>query len=378
MKRYLLTPGPTPVPPEALLSLAKPAIYHRGPEFKEIFTEIKEGLKYLFQTSRDVYFFTSSGTGSMEASVCNFLSSGDKVLVVQGGKFGERWREICEAYGLQVGVIDVEWGKAVDPRQVEDRLKGDRAIKAVFVQFSESSTGVKHDVEKIAEITAQFDQTLLIVDAVTGIGVYKILMDAWKLDVLVTGSQKALMLPPGLSFICVSEKAWGFANQSNLPKYYFDLRKEKKAYDKNENAYTPAVPLLIALRESLRLIKAEGLDRVVERHAQLAEATRAAIRALGLELFAPESPSNAVTAVKSPPGIDSGRLIKHLREKYGITIAGGQDRLKGKIFRIAHLGYADRFDVITAIAGLEMALYDLGYPVQLAAGVRAAQERLLK
>jgi aspartate aminotransferase-like enzyme len=378
MKRYLLTPGPTPVPSEALLAMVKPAIYHRGPEFKEVLTEVKEGLKYLFQTNREVYFFTSSGTGSMEAAVCNFLCSGDKVLVVQGGKFGERWRDICLAYGLQVDLIDVEWGKAVDPEEIASRLKEDPNIKAVFVQFTESSTGVKHDVERIAQITAPLDQTLLIVDAITGIGVYKIEMDAWKLDVLITGSQKALMIPPGLSFICVSDKAWRFAERSNLPKYYFDLRKEKKAQDKNENAYTPAVPLVMALRETLRLIRTEGLDQVVERHARLAEATRAAIQALGLELFAPESPSNAVTAVKSPEGLDSGRLIKHLREKYGITLAGGQDRLKGKIFRIAHLGFADRFDVITAIAGLEMALYDLGYPIQLSAGVRAAQERLLK
>jgi aspartate aminotransferase-like enzyme len=378
MKRYLLTPGPTPIPPETLLSMAEPAIYHRGPEFKEIFTEVKEGLKYLFQTTHDVYFFTSSGTGSMEAAVCNFLSPGDKVLVVQGGKFGERWRDIAIAYGLDVRLIDLEWGKAVDPAQIESRLKEERDIKAVFIQLSESSTGVKHDVERVAQITSRLEQTLLVVDAVTGIGAYKILMDDWKLDVVITGSQKALMIPPGLSFIGVSDKAWEFAESARLPKFYFDLKREKKAQDKNENAYTPAVPLLRALRESLRRIRAEGLDNVVERHARLAEATRAAIQALGLELFAPESPSNAVTAVKSPADMDSGRLIKHLREKYGVTIAGGQDSLKGKIFRIAHLGYADRFDVIIAIAALEMALYDLGHPVQLATGVRAAQERLLK
>jgi len=376
-KKYLFSPGPTMLPPHVLLKMAEPIMHHREPEFEKIFAEIREGLKYLFQTKNEVLIFTSSGTGAMEGAVTNLLSKGDRALVVRGGKFGERWGEICRAYGIEFIPIDVEWGKAVDPEWVQEILGSNPSIRAVYTQATETSTGVKHPIKEIAEVVRKFEDTVIVVDAITGIGVFNIPMDEWGLDVVVSGSQKALMLPPGLSFVALNDKAWNFVGRSDLPKYYFDFRKELKSAQKNQNSFTPAISLFVGLRESLDLIRKEGLEAVFRRHEKLADATRAAVKALGLELYAPDSPSNALTAVKVPEGIQGGKLKNLFFEKFGITVAGGQDQAKGKIIRIAHLGYYERLDMVMVISALEMLLKEMGYTFELGAGVRAAEEILM-
>ena len=376
-KKYLFSPGPTMLPPEVLLKMAEPIMHHREPEFEKIFSEIREGLKYLFQTKNEVLIFTSSGTGAMEGAVSNLLSKGDKALVVRGGKFGERWGEICKAYGVESIPIDVEWGRAVDPKRIKEILESDPSIRAVYTQASETSTGVKYPIKEIAEIVKKYDDKIIVVDAITGIGVFDIPMDAWGLDVVISGSQKALMLPPGLSFASLSDKAWGFAERSNLPKYYFDFKKELKSSKKNQSSYTPAISLFVGLRETLNMIRKEGLEGVFRRHEKLASATRAAVKALGLELFAPETPSNALTAIKIPAGIDGLKLQALFFERFGITVAEGQDRAKGKIIRIAHLGYYERLDMVMVISALEMLLKEMGYVFELGTGVKAAEEILM-
>ncbi|MGH7409729.1 MAG: pyridoxal-phosphate-dependent aminotransferase family protein [Candidatus Methylomirabilis sp.] len=373
-KRHLLAPGPTQVLPEALLAMARPIIYHRGPEYEAILARVREGLKFLFQTRNEVLVFTSSGTGGMEGAVVNTLSPGDRALVIRGGKFGERWGEICEAYGIHTEYIDVEWGRAVDPDLVAAALKADPSIKAVFATHSESSTGVLHDIGAIAR-SVRATPAILIVDAITSIGVVDLPMDAWGVDVVVSGSQKSLMIPPGLAFCGVSDKAWAVVERSRLPKFYFDFKAERKSLEKNQNAFTPAVSLIVALHESLAAIRAEGLQAIFARHDRLARATRAGVNALGLELFA-ERPTPALTAVTVPSGVEASAIIKTLRTAHGITIAGGQTKVKGKIFRLAHLGYADDSDVIVCLSALERTLNDLGYPTKLGEGVRAAQEVL--
>ncbi len=377
-KKYLFSPGPTMLPPEILLKMAEPIMHHREPEFEKIFAEIREGLKYLFQTKNEVLTFTSSGTGAMEGAVSNILATGDKAIVVRGGKFGERWGEICKAYGIEFIPIDVEWGKAVDPKRIEQILQSDPQIRAVYTQASETSTGVRHPIREIAEVVKRFENAAIVVDGITGIGVFDIPMDTWGLDVVVSGSQKALMLPPGLSFAALSDKAWKFVERSNLPKYYFDFKKELKNTKKNQSSYTPAVSLFVGLRESLRMIKKEGREAVFQRHERLAEATRRAAKALGLELYAPDFPSNALTAVKFPAGIDGERLKALFFEKFGITVAEGQEQAKGKIIRIAHLGYYDRLDMIMVISALEMLLKEMGHKFELGAGMRAAEEVLMR
>lgn len=373
-KKYLFSPGPTMLPPEVLLKMAEPIMHHREPEFEKIFSEIREGLKYLFQTKQEVLVFTSSGTGAMEGAVSNLLSKGDKALVVRGGKFGERWGEICKAYGIEFIPIDVEWGRAVEPESIRKILESDPAIRAVYTQASETSTGVRHPIEEIAQITKRYEDKVIVVDAITGIGVFDIPMDAWGIDVLVSGSQKALMLPPGLAFAALSEKAWKLVERSNLPKYYFDFKKELKSTKKNQSSYTPAISLFIGLRESLKMIQREGLEALFRRHEKLARATREAVKALGLDLYAPDSPSNAVTAVKIPEGIDGERLKDLFFEKFGITVAEGQDRAKGKIIRIAHLGYYGQLDMVMVISALEMLLKEMGHRFELGAGVRRMEE----
>jgi aspartate aminotransferase-like enzyme len=377
-KKYLFSPGPTMLPPEVLLKMAEPVMHHREPEFERLLAEIREGLKYLFQTKNEVLTFTSSGTGAMEGAVSNILSKGDKALVVRGGKFGERWGEICKAYGIEFIPIDVEWGKAVDPKQIQKALASNSSVRGVYTQASETSTGAKHPIREIAEIVKKNEETVLVVDAITGIGVFDLPMDAWGIDVLISGSQKALMLPPGLSFVALSDKAWKSVERSNLPKFYFDFKKELKSVQKNQNSFTPAISLFVGLKESLRLIRKEGLEAVFRRHEKLAEATRAAAKALGLELYAPDSPSNAVTAVKVPEGIQGGKLKNLFFEKFGITVAGGQDQAKGKIIRIAHLGYYERLDMVMVISALEMLLKEMGYRFELGAGVKAVEEVLMK
>ena len=377
IKRYLLAPGPTPVPPEALLAMAMPVIHHRSPDFLPVLDSAKKGLQWLYQTKNDVLIICSTGTGGMVGAVNNFFSSGDKALVINAGNFGERWTKICKAYNLAVEEIKIDWGYTVKPEDVEKALKKDPSIKGVFVQASETSTGVYHDIKTLASLVKKYDNTILVVDAISALVAHNLKMDEWEIDVLIGGSQKGLMLPPGLAFVGISEKAWKFADKATSPKFYFNFKKERESLAKNQTSFTSPVTLIIGLNESLKILQAEGLDNAFKRHERLANATREAVKALGLEMFTKESPSNAVTAINAPAGLDGQEIYKNLRVKYGITAAGGQGQAKGKIFRIAHLGYAETFDVITAIAGVEMVLKGMGYPLKLGTGVAVAQELLM-
>lgn len=377
LKRYLLAPGPTPVPSEVLLSMAAPIIHHRSPDFLPVLDAAKKGLQWLYQTKNDVLILCSTGTGGMVGAVNNFFNKGDSVLVINGGKFGERWTKICQSYGLKVDELIVEWGYSVKPEAVEERLRKNKKIKGVFVQASETSTGVYHDIEALGKIVKKNDDTLFIVDAISALVAHDLRTDEWGIDIMVGGSQKGVMLPPGIAFVSVSEKAWVKAETSKMPRFYFNFKKERENLSKNQTNFTSPVTLIIGLNESLKILQSEGLQNIFDRHSTLANAMRRAVLALGLELYPKESPSNAVTAIEAPKGIDGQAVYKNLREKYGITAAGGQDKAKGKIFRIAHLGYTDRFDVITAIAGIEMVLKGMGYPVKLGTGVSVAQELLM-
>jgi aspartate aminotransferase-like enzyme len=376
IKQYLLSPGPTPIPNEVMTAMSETIIHHRTPEFSKILHEVREGLKLLFGTRSDVLIFASSGTGAMEGAVSNLFSPGDKVLVVNGGKFGERWLLLAQAYGLAVVEIKVEWGKAVQVQIIEKHLREHPDTKGIFIQHSETSTTTLHPVREVAQLTR--NGPLLIVDGVTSVGAMPVPMDEWGIDVLVTGSQKALMLPPGLGFIALSDRAWALVDKSRSPRFYFDLRLERKNQQKGSTAFTPAVSLVFGLRAALKLMQQEGLERVYARHERMARATRAAATALGLKLLAPENPSPAATGIVMPETMDADQLLEYLRARMGITIAEGQDHLRGKIIRIAHIGYMGAFDVIVAIAGLEMALKKFGYPVALGKGVGAAQEILLE
>jgi aspartate aminotransferase-like enzyme len=376
IKQYLLTPGPTPVPERVMLAMARPIAHHRMPAFAQVFHEAAEGLKWIFQTRHPVLMLSGSGTLAMEAAIVNTMKRGDKALCVVGGKFGERWRNICRAFGIEALCIDVPWGQAVDPQLVEEALDRDERITAVFSQANESSTGVRHPVEAIAKITASRERVINVVDAVSALGAFDLPMDQAGFDVLITGSQKALMLPPGQAYIALSDKAWARTESADLPRFYCDLKREKKAQAGGETAWTPAISLTVGLAEALRMIREEGLAACFARHAQLAEATRRAAVALGCALFAPTAPSPTVTAVLGPPGVDTDKIVKHLRDQYGVSITGGQDAVKGKIFRVAHLGWFSPFDILTSVSALEMALADCGVKTVPGAGVAAAQEVL--
>jgi len=376
-KNYLLTPGPTPLPPEVSLAQARPIIHHRTPQFQAELKEAFAGLKYIFQTERDVFMISSSGTGAMETAVVNLLSPGDTALVVEGGKFGQRWSEICRAYGISVEVMEVAWGKAADPKDVNAALKANPSIKAVFATLCETSTGVTFDIRGLGEAVRD-SAAVLVVDAISGLGAIELKTDAWGVDVCVSGSQKGLMLPPGLGFISVSAKAWKLVETSKSPRYYWDLRQAKKAIDKTDTAFTPAITLVIALNESLKIMKQDGLENIFARHHRMAEAVRAAMKALGLALFAPSAASDVVTSVNVPAGVDGEKLVKMMRDTYGVTIAGGQDEMKGKLIRIAHMGYIEEFDIIVGISCLEKVLSKMGYKFSLGSGVRAAQEAFLQ
>jgi len=378
LKRYLLAPGPTPVPPEVLLSMAMPIIHHRSPDFLPVLDSAKKGLQWLFQTKNDVLILASTGTGGMVGAVNNFFNHGEKILVINGGKFGERWTKIAQAYGLKVEEIVVDWGYSIKPDAVEAVLKKDPEIKGVFVQATETSTGVYHDIEGLGRVIKNYPDTLFVVDAISALVAQDIRTDEWGIDVMVGGSQKGLMLPPGLAFVSVSDKAWKKNETSKMPRFYFNFKKERENLAKNQTNFTSAVTLIIGLNEAIKILQKEGLENVFKRHARLANATREAVKALGLGIYSKESPSNSVTAIEMPDGIDGQLVYKTLREKYGITGAGGQDRAKGKIFRLAHLGYADTFDIITGIAALEMVLKQLGHPVKLGTGVAKAQELLMQ
>jgi serine---pyruvate transaminase len=371
-KYYLMAPGPVTVAPDILAKMSEPIIHHRSPQFSGILTKVREDLKYLYQTKNDCLILASSGTGGMEASVVNLLSPGDKALVIRGGKFGERWDELCNTYGVKAVNIDVTWGKAVDPEKVKKALNANPDAKAVFVQAHETSTGVKHPVEELGALVREMPTTVLVVDAISALGVYELKTDDWGLDVVITGSQKSLSLPPGLAFVSISDKAWGLIEKSRLPKYYFNFLKEKKAMTKETTAFTPAVSLIIGLAAVLRSIRAAGLPAIFAHHRRLSEGTKTGVTAMGLELFS-MAPSEAITVIKSPEGIDGQNIVKILREDYGITIAGGQAQAKGKIFRISHMGHLDEWDMIIALTAVERALNQLGYPVEFGKGVAAAE-----
>jgi len=428
-KEYLFTPGPTPIPTDALLSMARPIDYHRSSEAAKVIKEVSENLQHVFQTENDVLILTSSGTGAMEGAVANLLSSGDEVIVIRSGKFGQRWGEICDAYGIEFEPIDLEWGASIKPQQLKDKLKAN--TRAVFSTLCETSTGALHDIKALGDITKE-TETLLVVDAVSALGADDLQMDNWNVDVVVSCSQKGLMTPPGLAFACLSERAWKAVEASKLPKYYFDFSKAREYLTNASTPYTPAITLIIALQHSLRLICEEGIHNVIARHARLAKATRAAVKALGLQLF-PAHPANTLTSVsvlsgcipsrktnvsvlsgcipsrktnvsvlsgcipsrktnvsvlsgcipsrktkiRFPEDINSKAFVNYMRREHGITYAGGQDKLSGKIIRIAHLGWVCQYDVIVAISALEMGLKEAGYPIQLGAGVTAAEQSIM-
>ncbi|MFQ5706303.1 MAG: pyridoxal-phosphate-dependent aminotransferase family protein [bacterium] len=373
MRERLFTPGPTQVPERVQVAMSNPLVHHRGPAFRVIFQQVIEDLKYFFQTEGDVLTFTSSGTGAMEASVVNLLSRGDAVLAVSGGKFGQRWSELCNAYGADTTTLEVPWGEAVDPAAIEAHLAAHPETVAVFITHSETSTGVAADAQSIARIVREKSDALLVVDAITSAGVLPFKMDEWGIDVAVTGSQKGLMIPPGLAAVAFNARAAKKVDESDLPKFYFDFKKERAAQEKQTSAWTPAITLFMAMREALSMIREKGLENLWEKYSQLARATREGAVALGLELFA-KSPSNSLTAVKIPPAFDGVKFVQHLREKYGITVAGGQAHLKGKIFRIAHMGYYDALDMVAMAAGLELTLADFGWQFDPGIGVAAVQK----
>jgi len=374
-KYYLYAPGPTAVPDEVLAALAKPILHHRTPQFSQMIERIRQDLKPLFQTKQEVMIFAASGTGAMEGTVANLLSPGDTAITVEGGKFGQRWGQLCQAYSVKTIIHGIQWRETVKPEDVEQLLSQNPETKAVFTQLVETSTGVLNDIKALAEVTAKTD-AVLVVDTVSSLGADEFRMDEWGVDVNVAGSQKAMMLPPGLAFVAVSEKAWNLVEVAKSPRYYFDFRKQLKSQQKNSTPYTPAISLIYGLRVSLDMIKAEGMEAIWARHARLAKACRAGVTALGLELLA-ERPANGVTAVKIPEGVDGNAFLKDLRDIEGITIAGGQEHLKGHIFRIAHMGWSVENDVLTALAGVERALAREGYKIEPGAALAAAQSALL-
>lgn len=367
-KRFvLLTPGPTPVPPDILDLLAQPIIHHRTRPYREVFKEVSAGLKDVFRTRENVYTFTASGTGAMEASVVNFLSPGDPVLVLTGGKFGERFCEIADAYSLQCDCLAVPYGEAHDPQAVAKKL-AQKPYRAVFTTLLETSTGVLNDTEAIGKVVSETG-ALYGVDAVSGLLADRFETDAWKVDLAISGSQKGMMVPPGLSFLAVSSKAKDAMRRAKLPRYYWNLGLYEKALGEEDSPFTPAIPIVIALRKSLEMIRKKGIESIWRETEKLAKATRKAVQALGLELFA-KRPSNGVTAVKVPPGIDGGKLLQILQEEYGVVMAGGQAEMKGKIFRIAHMGYITHEDLAVGFECLEEALAKLGYPFAKGASVK--------
>ena len=374
-KLMLMIPGPTPVPEQVLLALAKHPIGHRSGEFSKIMAEVTENLKWLHQTKNDLLILTASGTGAMEAGIINFLSPGDRVLVGCNGKFGDRWAELSTAFGLNVDKVTAEWGQPLDPEQFRQKLEADteKQIKAVIVTHSETSTGVINDLETINRHVKAHGEALIIVDTVTSLGAVNVPVDEWGLDVVASGSQKGYMIPPGLGFVAVGPKAWEAYKTAKLPRFYLDLGKYRKDAAKNTTPFTPPVNLILALQAALGMMKAEGLEGIFSRHQRLMNATREAMKALGLPLFAPDGAgSPAITAV-APTGVDAEQIRGVMKKHFDIVLAGGQDHLKGKIFRIGHLGFVSDRDILAAVASLEASLRELGYEnFTPGAGVAAA------
>ncbi len=375
MKRnLLLTPGPTKVPPQLCAVLGQPIIHHRTPEFQDNLKTVVQGLKDIIQTKNDVYLLASSGTGGMEAAVVNILSPGDTAIAVDSGKFGERWVDLCRTYQANTIVHKVPWGKAPTAADIKKLLAAHPEAKAVYITLVETSTGVVTDVKSIGEVI-KHSKALLVVDAVSGLAVEDLQADAWAVDMVVSGSHKGLMLPPGVAFISASSKAIAMINACPTPRLYFDLREAKKALDKTDTPFTPAIGIIIAMVESLRMIKHRGLQNSFKHFAHLAEGTRAGCKAIGMELFPdPACASIALTAVKVPAGIDGEQLTKAMRDTHGISIAGGQDQLKGKIIRIAHMGAVEESDILVGLECLEKVLQDMGHTFARGASLTAAQK----
>jgi len=377
MRFRLLAPGPTPVPEDTLLEMAKPVFYHRSAEFRNLLREVEEDLQYVFQTANPVLPLTSSGTGALEAAVVNCLPAGSKVICLIGGRFGERWRSLCKAFGVEAVSVTVPHGQAVPPEHLARALADHPDARAVCATLSETSTGVGHDIAAFGKLVAD-TPALLFVDAISGLGAMECRTDDWHIDLCATGSQKALMLPPGLAFLAVSAKAWKVIDANpNPPTFYFDLKKARASLGTLDTPYTPAHTLVRALRLSLKRIRAEGLENLLARHARSAAAARAGFQAMGLELFAARA-AGGLTVAKVPAGIDGAALLDRLEKQYGMKLAGGQDHLKGKIIRLAHMGYIDQFDVLTALSGVELVLQEMGYPLEPGAGVAAAQRVLAR
>jgi aspartate aminotransferase-like enzyme len=379
-KNRLFTPGPTPILPAAQTAMASFAMHHRTADFRALFSRVLADMKEFVGTRNDVLVLASSGTGLMEGSVSNLTSPGDKVLVLSAGKFGERWRDLAKAFGCAVEVVSAPYGGTLSLEDVRQKLTAD--VRAVYVQATESSTGARHDIRGIAKLVrALGDETLLVVDAITGLGTTHFDVDGWGIDVIIGGSQKALMIPPGLAYCAVGERAWKRMETAKSPRYYFDFRKERKAGAKGESAYTPATSLLAALGAALDFVRQMGNgDLVAGREALInnaelaAEMTRAGAQAMGLKLFAASSPAAALTAIQPPAGTDSSAIVKEFRESFAAVVANGQGEMKGKLFRIAHLGYYDYLDTIGILAALEHVLTSVtGKPVEYGAAVRAAQ-----
>jgi aspartate aminotransferase-like enzyme len=374
-KHMLMIPGPTPVPEQVLLAMAKAPIGHRSGDFSKVIADITAHLKWLHQTQNDVLMLTVSGTGAMEAGIVNFLSPGDRVLVGNNGKFGERWGKLSRAYGLNVEEITAEWGKPLNPEDFAAKLNADtdKTIKAVIITHSETSTGVLNDLAAINRHVKAHGESLIIVDAVTSLGATNVPVDEWGLDVVGSGSQKGYMIPPGLGFVSVSPKAWKAYESAELPRFYLDLKAYKKATDQDSSPFTPPVNLMYGLQASLQMMRAEGLESIFARHHRLTQATRAGVKALNLPLYAPDdAASPAITAV-IPTGVEAEAIRSTMKKRFDIALAGGQDHLKGKIFRIGHLGFVSDRDVLTALASLEATLISLGYEgASPGAGIAAA------
>lgn len=371
----LMIPGPTPVPEQVLLAMAKHPIGHRSPAFSKILGEVNENLQWLHQTSNDVLSLNVSGTGAMEAGIINFLSQGDRVLVGSNGKFGDRWGLISKAFGLEVDSITSPWGEPLDPEEFRAKLEADteKKIKAVIVTHSETSTGVLNDLETINKHVKNHGESLIIVDAVTSLGAISVPIDEWGLDVVASGSQKGYMIPPGLGFIAVSPKAWSAYETATLPKFYLDLGKYRKSLAKNSTPFTPPVNLTFALQAALQMMKREGLKEIFARHQRLTQATRGAIKALGLQLFAPDDFASTATTAILPPEGTAEQIRSIMNKQFDIALAGGQDDFKGKLFRIGHLGFISERDVLTTISSLEATLQSIGYETMTpGAGVAAA------
>jgi serine---pyruvate transaminase len=371
----LMTPGPTPVPPSVLLAQGSPLVYHRGPGYGQLLREVTAGLKAMLETEGDVLVFTSSGTGGLESAVANLFSPGDRVVVPVAGYFGERFAKIAQAFGLDVRRIDSEWGTAARADELAAAL-AEAPTKGVLAQHSETSTGVIHDLDALGKVTKEAG-ALFVVDVISSLGAVPYRGDAWGVDVAVGGSQKALGATPGIAFVSVSEAAWAATRDATNPRFYFDWAAYKQSYDlpDPESPWTPAISLMLGLREALRLFQEEGRDAVLERHRILAEATKEGVRALGLDLDG-EHPERgwAVTAVRAPEGIDGNELVARIRKDHGIILAPGQGPLKGKVFRIGHLGHYDRFDIVRCLAAIELTLEAMGYPTKRGAGVAAAEQ----